>query len=528
MIRGTTRPVVKKQNIDLRAAIHNRFVVEVYDAATGELKRKARAYNVICDAYWTRLFNTSGQYWQPLSRFVYVLYGKGSGTPAASDTALFSRNGALQINSFEKILTRNRRTGVCSCQAVATLNAEDAVGETITELGIGYDNSHCVTHAMLQDMDGNPISIEKTDTDVIKIYATLYLHWPDGGWYGGAVNFLAAVSGDDVYASFVEVLLDRLGASYSVAFLFSSAGKCTGIGSSVNTTGIVYASINTANKTIIVNARYAAANANGPIRGFQMSTRIAGGNWTRIVTVLLFTMGSWYTPPAISGEAVGTGDGSTTGFATAFPVKTGGTVYVDGVAASGVSVHTGPAAVTNMEQWFNRLNAKNANALTESGTPIYANSNNLNGDYLDTTDLSANATTSVYENPFFALGLAKFQAKILYANPGTLVVQASDDCETWADVCTISGNNSSYSESAVPAAYKNKKYWRFKNTTDSSRNWMVRAVGAAADEAHNIVFDTAPAAGAVITCDYVPDCIAKDSNHVLDLSVTLTLGEYQE
>ena len=32
----------------------------------------------------------------------------------------------------------------------------------------------------------------------------------------------------------------------------------------------------------------------------------------------------------------------------------------------------------------------------------------------------------------------------------------------------------------------------------------------------------------VITCDYVPDAIAKDENHVFDISLVLTLGEYQE
>ena len=46
--------------------------------------------------------------------------------------------------------------------------------------------------------------------------------------------------------------------------------------------------------------------------------------------------------------------------------------------------------------------------------------------------------------------------------------------------------------------------------------------------AYNIHFDVAPAAGAVITIDYTPDCIAKDENHVFDLTLELTLGEYTE
>ena len=44
----------------------------------------------------------------------------------------------------------------------------------------------------------------------------------------------------------------------------------------------------------------------------------------------------------------------------------------------------------------------------------------------------------------------------------------------------------------------------------------------------NIHFDTPPAAGAVITADYTTKTIAKDENHVFDLTVTIQLGEYTE
>jgi hypothetical protein len=41
-------------------------------------------------------------------------------------------------------------------------------------------------------------------------------------------------------------------------------------------------------------------------------------------------------------------------------------------------------------------------------------------------------------------------------------------------------------------------------------------------------FDTPPAAGAVITMDYDTDSVAKDENHVFDLTLTIQLGEYTE
>jgi hypothetical protein len=41
----------------------------------------------------------------------------------------------------------------------------------------------------------------------------------------------------------------------------------------------------------------------------------------------------------------------------------------------------------------------------------------------------------------------------------------------------------------------------------------------------NIIFDTAPANGAVITADYDCEVIAKDANHVFDFSFEITLAE---
>ena len=41
-------------------------------------------------------------------------------------------------------------------------------------VGISQNRIRFPDHAMLKDMNGNQISIEKTDTDIINIYATVY------------------------------------------------------------------------------------------------------------------------------------------------------------------------------------------------------------------------------------------------------------------------------------------------------------------------------------------------------------------
>jgi len=529
MIRGTKRPV-QQRTIDLRASIHNRFDIEVLDAKTGELKQTAQAFNLICDAFWTRLFNVSNGYWIPLPEFMSILYGGGSGTPSASDTELFDQLGYRNDNSSAGIavtFTADKKSGIITAQAVGVLQAEDNVGDTITEVGIGYDTSHCITHAMLTDMNGNPISIEKTDTDVIKIYATFYIHWPSGGWYNGSVMML---SGYEIVSSAISLASSILkNDNRRLALRREASARCTGI-SNARISENVSPTVTSAAKTVSYAMRYAAAQANLPIRSIYIQLcRIYNGGFT-YAPLLMLIPGTWYSPSAITGEAIGTGDGSTVGFNTAFPVGTVGTVYVNGAAASGATMRKGPADGTMMHQWFNQLAASDAAALTNANTPIYLVPEQTGGASWSATDsywfksLQANEKTYAFENPYSTLGIAKFIVGT-YQSAGTITAQASDDLTSWTDCGSVTLGYTAQGEIAVPNALRKKKYFRFsRDSTGSFRLHNAYIDGAE----HNITFATAPASGAVITADYTPDCIPKDENHVFDLNIALTFGELQE
>lgn len=236
--------------------------------------------------------------------------------------------------------------------------------------------------------------------------------------------------------------------------------------------------------------------------------------------------GSWYTPQQITAEAVGTGNGVETGFSTAFPVGTVGTVYVDGVPASGATMRRGPADLTSLQRWMSPVYK------TDSGIPglmrLSSGYGEVSQDTMQqamTVELSSGAKTAILENPFAYVSIEKFR---LAASLGSLTIWVSDDMENWTSAGSFTaGTTSSPADCAIPAALQSKRYWQLENTGSASR-FYIEAVGVAADQTHNIVFASPPAAGAVITCDYVPDCIAKDENHVFDLSMVLTLGEYQE
>ena len=150
-----------KQNVN----IHNRFDVHVDNIETGE-HREFVGYNIILDQMWTRLCTGN-------SYFSHIHFGTGTGTPTPDRTSLFSHLGTKSASTEETI----KAFPVSSWKRKIVLNPEEYVGRTITEVGIAYGSSasNLVTHAMLKDSEGNPISITKTSTDVVTIYATVFI-----------------------------------------------------------------------------------------------------------------------------------------------------------------------------------------------------------------------------------------------------------------------------------------------------------------------------------------------------------------
>jgi hypothetical protein len=152
-------------NVEQKVNIHNRFDAHIDNIETGE-HRELVGYNIILDQMWTRLCGGN-------SYFSHIHFGTGTGTPTPERTSLFSHLGTKSAVTEEII----KALPVSSWKRKIVLNPEEYVGQTITEVGIAYDSSatSLVTHAMLKDSEGNAISITKTSTDVVTIYATVFI-----------------------------------------------------------------------------------------------------------------------------------------------------------------------------------------------------------------------------------------------------------------------------------------------------------------------------------------------------------------
>lgn len=510
MVRGSTVDMTKmlKNNCDVDLLIHNKFEIEVTNAETGEVKQKAEGYNVIKDTFWNYLFaENSHRAW-----FQAIVLGSGSGTPSADTPGLFSFIGGKTAtgNTFKTV----PEEGYAYHRRSIQLGVSEFVGQTITEVGIAYtssSNSAVLTHAMLQDMNGNQISITKTDTDIITIYATVYVHWNPAGYEDGRIKISYNGEKRPRDGGLISELLGYLHQSSDVnrsAYFYSGPGCATSIGSA---DGSLVKDINTRTYKLTYG-RLAVGSANvasGILSAYSMNVYMeapcGGLPGTNIVA-----------------EAIGTGDGTTTKFNTKFPFPRDAEIFVDGVLYTDVIVDAdNPGTVLPYTTAFKFLPEHSDIPVTHIGIPM----GTYPGDCGRPNSMGGNA---VFENPW-----AKYGFSSIYRGYDTNL-EVSDDLINWHPIPKTGTHHTSF-EATVPAEYAYCKYWKFINpstalpsgyqTINSTKisTSMIDTTPKA-----NIRFTTPPAEGAVITANYYTPVVAKDSDHVFDMSITIHLGEYTE
>ena len=503
MIRGTKRALEKRPSIkvDLNASIHNRFDIEVVDTRTGEVRQLAQAENVICDTWWT---NISSSY------VSYIAFGSGAGTPSPADTSLFNRIGqkSVETTKHNKIDKVNH---VFSITRSIRLLESEYVGLTLTEVGLSNSGGSIVTHAMMQDMNGNPVSIVKTDTDIINIYATVFAHWQPT-YNDGAIVVSAEVC--------------------EWNSLFTSMCSCDfpsgQIRYETNDRGVVYEP--PSSKVVSTTRTYDAATHSSR----YVAERVPVGSWNVEYGIPVLYFGStgsngsyadpkrWgypmltfypesFMPDAnIEGEAVGTGDGVTVDFKTKFSPAYDIEVLVDGVPATDVTVGNNlPAFGDRIGRAFKFMPSESATqSRGSSSTEAYGH-----GTFDSDLNTVNTRMRGVHYNPYYQYGVKQ----LIGASYGTdtVKVEVSDDLKTWFTI--YEGQNPGTID--VPEEYQNSKYWAVTNAEFSKA--VSRDIPST-----NIHFSTPPAEGAVIVANYKAKCLPKDENHVFDFEFTIRFGEY--
>lgn len=334
MIRGQKRPLpirhVVKSNVEMN--IHNRFDIEVIDSETGKIKQKAQAENIVLNQLWATHFFTK---WNAVLHF-----GSGAGEPTSADTQLFNYVGSKSLTDPQ--FSYDEANFIAKCTSKITLSDTENVGLVLSEVGVAPRSAQTTlcTHAMIKDMNGNQITITKTNTDIINIYATVFAH------ADGIKNYFNV---SNVYSAFkrtFNVALGRQAADYtSDNFLVCRGrdGYTHDASKLLSSNGVIKDYVT--RKLTFKFARIGADKGNYDGL-YALGLRTYDGDvWSYYFEFNML-------PPIwagtdVVGEAIGTGDGSTKSFKTAFVDVTNCKIYVDGAEqTTGVTI-TKTTAVTN-------------------------------------------------------------------------------------------------------------------------------------------------------------------------------------
>lgn len=512
MIRGTKRALAEApvKRFDVGASIHNRFDIEIIDSNSGKVKKKLYAENVICNQMWTRFM--SSYRWGG-----YIHYGTGSGTPSSSDTSLFAFYGYKVTEAYAT--NSDIDSNVYSATVKAQIPESEAVGETITELGIAYDSTAntLMTHAMLKDMNGNPVSLQKSDTDVVNIYATVFIH----------LNFSAGTRWLGLHAR--QSTTSEL--SYSSSFLSHFAGlqsapanpriiACKGY-IPIHTVLTPTYTKNAASRELTVTCPRMDVTTWNTYRGLkniQLGYRY-GNLSTMNVSEFSFEVEEdsvWYSKTPITGEAIGTGDGVTVDFSTKFNFAKNAVVYVNGVPVDAtVDYGCGLGIGNYLKPIFTPMAGyyQSGNTAAQEINPIYT---------YDTSDKFVIAANYFEDKPVFENTLHETHgiSRLVGSYKG---IRVSNDMKTWVDI------PADLSTTDIPEEYQHYKYWALWCTRNNTGTYPTEFFSAETlPTTVNVHLSEPPAEGAVITADYDAICVAKDENHVFDLSIVFKFNEYTE
>lgn len=172
-----------KTNINLK--FNNIYELKLIDSITGKVKQEGTFHNIVLNTMKNVMIVTNGAYasentnytgWA--TAFDALCVGKGTTEPKVTDTALASQLWRMGFTSVAGTWVDDytyRKTGV------VTIPADTSHVGVVTEVGLaarskvsnGNREEGIVTRALLTDSEGQIISFNKTDLDILIITVTI-------------------------------------------------------------------------------------------------------------------------------------------------------------------------------------------------------------------------------------------------------------------------------------------------------------------------------------------------------------------
>ena len=498
----------------IKTTFHNKFTVERRDKDTNELLEVAYGYNTVLDSFLDRLLSAlSGQSYSDYTRYIlaYIAYGSGTGTLDRTRTSLFTPLDVKAASTYEEEIINDL---TYSITRKIVIEAGENVGDTLREVGFAYftDSTDIVTHAILEDSEGSPISITKTATDVITIYATLYVTLT------ASTNCLFTAS--NIFRYYL------VNGSYCISgydYDFTAKRKRTStiMTKSIDTGVSNFTTIDNVNKKITIPIRFEAGEANNEVIthvGFvyKEATFVGYADFSNEESV-------------ITGDVLGTGDGIETEFTARYDnIKSGSaTVYIDGVEVT--------SGVTIEEDTFVNREDKLYWDVASVGNRFlrYSRCDNID-EIFDTPLVDLPYEGDVNSSPDDREIIIEPESPIVVSSMG--LYRDDLDCEIhykcvgdteWTSIFDnriISAVTHTLSFTGVTEPIAQIKL--LLCSTDGSGSFKINSIDCGGIyPAYTVKFDTPPAVDEVVTMDYTVQGIAKDANHVLDVELEISLGD---
>ena len=173
-------------NTDINLKFNNTYEVKLIDSKTNKIKQEGVFHNIVLNTVKNVLVQgnetvtAESSHYNGWSDIFYTLHvGRGTTEPKITDTKLASK---LWSTSLENVTFSwlNNNTG--RAKASVTFPATSSYVGTVTEVGlcareVGYNASEAgiVTRALLTDSEGQVITFNKTDLDILIITVTVEL-----------------------------------------------------------------------------------------------------------------------------------------------------------------------------------------------------------------------------------------------------------------------------------------------------------------------------------------------------------------
>jgi hypothetical protein len=518
---------VKKDNKPFQ--IHNCFKLELYDK-DGNLKQTAEAYNMVMNYFWQNLASSQ--------KFSYFQIGTGTGIIVPTRTSLFNYLGYVTTSKQSEEYDFPVSTLVLS----GTFPATTAFQGVITEIGISSSsNASLRTHALLQDSEGNPISINKLSTDILIVTATVFVNVQ----YSNIFRLVSDINLGSYSNNFIKYLfeLGGTGGSYFREIfkrptLYVINRPENGYVEMAMIGGINSYSWDTTNGARFTNAQNRLVQGSG---NYGYANALILGRFFCVD----FPNYDIFPPFMLSPMEVGRGDGITSEFACPIPhfipnseeVKIGNTVLtrdidytIDPLGNTACDWSVKHSALSN---YFKEIETNNQTSIISSWFSYPA----LVGEVLGTSNLITGRNT-VWEFDAPVTCNAMFVENVRTSS-GTVVItdcwlQASDDKINWDNVAQIPDGTYTTTGTNMPNnglfrfTPRTAKYWRFSYNSSSGTVNVIFPQGKQSFFGYvgdGIHFNAPPQNGALITISAQVDRPYKTSDYVMDMSAVVSLAD---